>query len=188
MTVNVARRRAAAIATPSTEAPTAIGEFEPTTFACPACTRPLAIGARRCPGCGTRFIMRVELRRASLFIGFGLLTGLMVGGGLTAVTSAVDRSAREARIAADAAAAALAAVEAARPDTGAPASGSGGTSCMSKPPKTPALRYLSRKPRMRALRATPLSVASACAAGGRVSRTGSGLGWFIGISAGLPKA
>lgn len=137
MTVNVARRRAAAIATPSTEAPTAIGEFEPTTFACPACTRPLAIGARRCPGCGTRFIMRVELRRASLFIGFGLLVGLMVGGGLTAVTSAVDRSAREARIAADAAAAALAAVEASHTDTGAPARpvvtaapepGTGGTS------------------------------------------------------------
>jgi hypothetical protein len=109
MTVNVARRRAAQIAKSSTDAPTVIGEFEPTTFACPACKRPLALGARRCPGCGTRFLMRVELRRASVFVGVGLLVGLMVGGGLTAVSSAIDRPARDARIAAEAAAAALAA-------------------------------------------------------------------------------
>ncbi|HET9457274.1 MAG TPA: zinc ribbon domain-containing protein [Candidatus Limnocylindrales bacterium] len=117
MTVNVARRRAAQIATAraaqiatsSADAPTAIGEFEPTTFACPACRRPLALAARRCPGCGTRFLMRVELRRASVFIGVGLLVGLMVGGGLTAVSSAIDRPARDARIAAEAAVAAVAA-------------------------------------------------------------------------------
>jgi hypothetical protein len=112
MTVNVAGRRARAPrkAEAGSEAPIAIGEFEQTVFSCPACNRPLALGVGRCPGCGTRFLMRVELRRASILIGLGLLVGLTVGGGLTAASLALDRPAREAEIAAAAAAAALAGV------------------------------------------------------------------------------
>ena len=94
MTVDAARRpRGAAAATnaaPEPEwsfAPTAsiaIGEINQTVFACPSCARPLALGARRCPGCRTRLINGVSLDKASPFIAAGLVVGLIVGasGGL----------------------------------------------------------------------------------------------------------
>ena len=114
MTVNVAGRRGRASRSPdaAAEAPLSIGELEQTVFLCPGCSRPLAFGVRRCPGCGTHLVMRVELKRASAFVVMGLLAGVAVGGALTAASFALDRPGRDARIAADAAAAALAAAAA----------------------------------------------------------------------------
>ena len=59
----------------------AIGEIDQTVFDCPRCTRPLAVGTRRCPGCRTRLMAGVPLARASSFIVAGLAVGLAVGGG-----------------------------------------------------------------------------------------------------------
>jgi hypothetical protein len=117
MTVNVARRRGRAhgSAESGAEAPITIGELEQTVFPCPSCNRPLAIGANKCPGCGTRLLMGVQAKRASVFVGVGLLVGLMVGGGVTTVSSALNRPARDAEIAAAAAAAALAAAADTKP-------------------------------------------------------------------------
>jgi hypothetical protein len=89
MTVDAARRtrrRASAkgAAPEPTIAPTAsisIGEFDQTIFQCPSCARPLALGARRCPGCGTRLIAGVTLGKASGFIAAGLAVGLLLGAG-----------------------------------------------------------------------------------------------------------
>ena len=89
MTVDAARRtrrRASAkgAAPEPTIAPTAsisIGEFDQTIFQCPSCARPLALGARRCPGCGTRLIAGVTLGKASGFIVAGLAVGLLLGAG-----------------------------------------------------------------------------------------------------------
>jgi hypothetical protein len=59
----------------------AIGEIDQTVFDCPRCTRPLAVGTHRCPGCRTRLMAGVPLARASSFIAAGLAVGLAVGGG-----------------------------------------------------------------------------------------------------------
>ena len=68
-----------------------IGEEDRNIFACPVCSRPLATGARRCPGCRTRLVMGVPLRRASVFVSVGVLVGLLGGIGLTATAAAVAR-------------------------------------------------------------------------------------------------
>ena len=89
MTVDAARRtRRRASATGAAPEPTmapqdsiAIGEFDQTIFECPSCTRPLALGARRCPGCGTRLLAGVSLGKASGFIAAGLAVGLLLGAG-----------------------------------------------------------------------------------------------------------
>lgn len=62
----------------------AIGEIDQTIFECPACSRPLALGTRRCPGCGTRLIRGVTLAKASGFVALGLVVGVLAGsaGGL----------------------------------------------------------------------------------------------------------
>jgi hypothetical protein len=111
MTVNVARRRtrsARPVDQPTASAPVAIGELGQTVFSCPACNRPLALGARRCPGCSTRLIMRVQARRAAAFVGLGLVVGLAIGGIVTATSFLADQPARDAAVARAAAAAALA--------------------------------------------------------------------------------
>lgn len=111
MTVNVARRRtrsARPVDEPTASAPVTIGELGQTVFSCPACNRPLALGARRCPGCSTRLIMRVQARRAAAFVGLGLVVGLAVGGVVTATSLLADQPTRDAAIARAAAAAALA--------------------------------------------------------------------------------
>jgi len=89
MTVDAARRtRRRASAKSAAPEPTiapmasiAIGEFDQTIFECPSCARPLALGARRCPGCGTRLIAGVTLGKASGFIAAGLAAGLLLGAG-----------------------------------------------------------------------------------------------------------
>ncbi len=110
MTVNVARRRSRAARNAESPAlePLVIGELEQTVFSCPGCTRPLALGARRCPGCGTRLIMGVEFKRVSVFVGLGLVAGFAVGGALTATSFLLDQSARDAWVAEAAVAAAIA--------------------------------------------------------------------------------
>jgi hypothetical protein len=86
MTVNAARRprrRGAAPAPEPIAVPTesiAIGEIDQTVFDCPKCARPLAMGARRCPGCGTRLILGVPMSKASVLAGGGLAFGLLIGG------------------------------------------------------------------------------------------------------------
>ena len=89
MTVDAARRtrRRAPVVSPAPEpmiAPPStivIGEIDQTIFECPSCSRPLALGARRCPGCGTRLIAGVVLGKASSFIAIGLAVGLLAGMG-----------------------------------------------------------------------------------------------------------
>jgi hypothetical protein len=91
MTVDVARRgRRRARPTvddsnpmlaPATTPSITIGELEQTVFDCPSCSRPLALGARRCPGCRTRLIGGVTLGKASGFAAVGLAVGLLVGAG-----------------------------------------------------------------------------------------------------------
>ncbi len=90
MTVNVARRPRRRTTPPSiplepepTIAPAAtfaIGEINQTVFDCPSCSRPLALGARRCPGCQTRLINGVQIAKASMFAAVGLAVGLLSGG------------------------------------------------------------------------------------------------------------
>lgn len=89
MTVDAARRtRRRASAKSTAPEPTiapaasmAIGEFEQTIFECPSCARPLALGARRCPGCGIHLIAGVTLSKASGFVAAGLAVGLLLGAG-----------------------------------------------------------------------------------------------------------
>jgi hypothetical protein len=102
MTVEVARRRTRKTTKPaSTSTPgsmssssmsmpaMAIGEIDQTIFACPDCARPLALGAHRCPGCGVHLLYGVQMKRASVFIGIGLATGLMVAVFVAVVTSSL---------------------------------------------------------------------------------------------------
>jgi hypothetical protein len=89
MTVDAARRtRRRALAKSAAPEPTiappasiAIGEFDQTIFECPSCARPLALGARRCPGCGTRLVAGVALGKASGFVAAGVAVGLLLGAG-----------------------------------------------------------------------------------------------------------
>lgn len=60
----------------------AIGAPDANIFLCPRCARPLAVGVRRCAGCGTRLIAGVPLLKVSGFVGLGLVAGLAVGGGI----------------------------------------------------------------------------------------------------------
>src|SRR4051812_46413480 len=57
-----------------------IGERDANIYDCPTCSRPLANGNTRCPGCGTRLIARVQARRALGFLALGSLVGIALGG------------------------------------------------------------------------------------------------------------
>jgi hypothetical protein len=84
MALNILKWRPSA---PKFKAPNigAIGEPDAHVFNCPKCARPLTEGTPRCPGCGTKLIMGVALRRASVLIGFGFVVGAFLGGGLMSV-------------------------------------------------------------------------------------------------------
>jgi hypothetical protein len=56
-----------------------IGAMDSNIFLCPRCTRPLAVGVSRCPGCRTRLVAGVPLLKASGLIGMGLAVGVAVG-------------------------------------------------------------------------------------------------------------
>jgi hypothetical protein len=60
----------------------AIGEINQTVFDCPACARPLAVGARRCPGCRTHLVLGIQLAKASVFAASGLAIGVAFGAAL----------------------------------------------------------------------------------------------------------
>ena len=60
----------------------AIGEADAYVFNCPACARPLSNGTMKCPGCGSRLIMGVLLKRAGAILVLGIAIGVVVGGGL----------------------------------------------------------------------------------------------------------
>ena len=89
MTVDAARRPRrrspgrSADSEPMPAPPTsiAIGEIGQTIFSCPSCSRPLALGAHRCPGCGLRLVRGVALGKASAFVVLGLAVGLLAGAG-----------------------------------------------------------------------------------------------------------
>ena len=99
MTVNAARRPRRRAAEPVPEpivAPAesiAIGEIDQTVFDCPKCGRPLAMGARRCPGCRTRLVMGVPMSKASVIGGGGLLVGLLFGASAGVAIGFASRSA-----------------------------------------------------------------------------------------------
>ena len=71
----------------------AIGEADAHVFTCPSCARPLSEGTSRCPGCGTRLIMGVQVKRAGGILALGVVLGLLIGGVTTAV--AITLSLRE---------------------------------------------------------------------------------------------
>src|SRR5688500_4630412 len=64
-----------------------IGEIDANIFACPACSRPLDSGTRRCPGCATHLLAGVKASRAVGFVFVGGLAGTLLGGGLVAAIS-----------------------------------------------------------------------------------------------------
>jgi hypothetical protein len=70
-----------------------IGEEDRNIFSCPVCSRPLATGVRRCPGCRTRLMLGVPMARASVFASVGLVVGLGVGSviGATALAGGANR-------------------------------------------------------------------------------------------------
>ena len=104
MTVDVAQRRTRKPKTAAKSESLAIGEIDQTVFACPACARPLALGARRCPGCQSHLILGVQAKRASMFAGVGLIAGVVVSGLIGATAAAIDTAMRDADAAAAAAA------------------------------------------------------------------------------------
>ena len=88
MTVNVARRSRRRTPEPPPEVrpepigpkeSLAIGEINQTVFDCPKCARPIAIGVRRCPGCGTHLVLGIPLTKVSIFTGAGLVVGIALG-------------------------------------------------------------------------------------------------------------
>jgi hypothetical protein len=99
MTVNAARRPRRRAAAPPPEPivvpaeSIAIGEIDQTVFDCPTCARPLAMGTRRCPGCGTRLIIGVPMSKASVIATGGLVLGLLLGWATGVVFGLVSRPA-----------------------------------------------------------------------------------------------
>ncbi len=65
--------------TPPPEGGIAPTDDAPDTSSCPACGRPLEALTGVCPGCGTRLLYGVQARRAGLFVGAGLVAGVLVG-------------------------------------------------------------------------------------------------------------
>jgi hypothetical protein len=87
MAANILRRSSA-------EAPTGsltIGDPDGAIFVCPTCSRPIASGARRCAGCGARFVLDVPLQKAVALVSMGLAVGLLVGAGIIGLF-AINRS------------------------------------------------------------------------------------------------
>jgi len=138
MTVNAVRRprRRAAASEPATIAPPpeslAIGEIDQTVFDCPNCSRPLAVGARRCPGCRTRLVAGIPVSKASVFAAGGLAIGLAfggVGGAVFGLSSATPAPATPIAVASAAPGGGTGPGQTARPlASGLPGSGGGSTS------------------------------------------------------------
>jgi hypothetical protein len=80
-------RRARTRERPHVPASLPIGEVDANIFACPSCSRPLGVGTRRCPGCGTGLVAGVRASRVVVFVGVGLFTGMIASAGLMSVLS-----------------------------------------------------------------------------------------------------
>lgn len=89
MTTNTLRGKSGEKATADAKG-LAIGETDAHVFSCPACARPLSNGTSRCPGCGSRLIMGVRIKRAGGILALGLVLGVFVGG--VATVSAIGLS------------------------------------------------------------------------------------------------
>ncbi len=59
-----------------------IGEPGLQVLSCSGCNRPLRAGSRRCPACGMRFLVGVQLRRAVILLVAGFAVGLAAGGSI----------------------------------------------------------------------------------------------------------
>lgn len=57
-----------------------IGDADAHVFNCPVCARPLPDGTWKCPGCSTRLVFGVTLKRAGGLLSFGLVMGILLGG------------------------------------------------------------------------------------------------------------
>lgn len=86
MTTNLLPRKKTRGIRPEAAIGPAIGEADAHVFTCPRCSRPLNEGAPRCPGCGTRLIMGVMLKRAAGILALGFVLGILAGGTVTAMT------------------------------------------------------------------------------------------------------
>jgi pyruvate/2-oxoglutarate dehydrogenase complex dihydrolipoamide acyltransferase (E2) component len=73
------RHRARPVAPP----PLSIGVPDSEIFACPVCSRPMVVGARRCQGCGTRLVWAVPAAKASVFVALGLAAGIVLASAVT---------------------------------------------------------------------------------------------------------
>jgi hypothetical protein len=69
----------------------AAGAHDAGIFLCPRCTRPLAVGVSKCAGCRTRLVAGVPLVKVGGFVGLGLVTGLLVGGGAVGAVTLIGR-------------------------------------------------------------------------------------------------
>jgi hypothetical protein len=58
--------------------PIAGGGTDNTTFGCPSCGRTLDHGSYRCEGCGAWLLLDMPLKRAAMFVGGGLVAGILV--------------------------------------------------------------------------------------------------------------
>jgi hypothetical protein len=95
MTTNVLRGRRAARGRrhEAEPAPLPIGGEDSEIFNCPTCSRPLAAGARRCPGCRTRLLLGVPLKRAGVFVAAGIALGMVLTTAFVAVSIGLGRPA-----------------------------------------------------------------------------------------------
>lgn len=84
MAINVLRGRFRPATTQPEPDSLAIGEIDREIFGCPVCNRPLAVGTSRCPGCRTRLVMGVPMRRVSVFVALGTTGAIAIV--LTGVT------------------------------------------------------------------------------------------------------
>lgn len=64
--------------------PLVIGESDRNIFNCPVCSRPLAVGATRCPGCRTRLILSTPAKRVTIFMLVGVIVGFVLSWGISA--------------------------------------------------------------------------------------------------------
>jgi hypothetical protein len=92
MAITTARRRGRAVPAISVAPepdlppePLPIGLPDLNVTSCPNCSRPIAVGTGKCPGCGTRLLLGVPAKRAGTFVVLGLVIGLLFGGGSAAV-------------------------------------------------------------------------------------------------------
>ena len=97
MTVNLLRGKKGDATAPDPKPaalPIAIGEMDAHVFNCTTCGRPLSDGTWSCPGCGTKYVLGVTAKRASVLLAVGLAVGVVVGGVVTASAIVVSAPAK----------------------------------------------------------------------------------------------